>query len=99
MKLIKTIMVLFVVLVVIDLGLTYYGVTYLGMIESSKLITATGLYAGLWILAMVLALIGWILWKLKNYPRFKATSYLGFIMLCCIELAVVVNNIYLISQN
>ena len=93
-KTIKWLMVSFITLVIIDMGLSYYGVKHLGMTETSLIINWAGLTAGIGIVTAMLFFVGWILWKVKNSRLGKVISLSGLSLLCVIELVALSCNFY-----
>ncbi len=88
-------MVAYILLVVTDLTITYVGVTLFGMVEGSRIINYYGIELGVVVVFLWSLIIAYVLWKLKNIRLFKWATVLGIWMLCLIELAAVINNLYL----
>ena len=95
-KLTTGFMGLFLLLVVVDMGLTYYGVKYLGMVEGSFIIGKAGLTSGIIIILALFFFIAFLLWKLRNYRVFKVASVAGLALMCGIEMATLTHNLTLI---
>ena len=95
-KLTTGFMGLFLLLVVVDMGLTYYGVQHLGMAEGSFIIGKAGLTSGIIIILALFFFTAFLLWRLRNYRVFKVASITGLALMCGVEITTLTHNLTLI---
>lgn len=88
-------MIVYILLVITDMVISYIGVTYYGMIEGSRIINYYGIELGVILIFLLSLVIAFVLWKLRNIKLFSRAVLLAIWMLCFIELGAVINNIIL----
>ena len=95
-RIISRIMVVCLILILIDLTLTFFGVKYLEMVEGSLIIGATGLIPGIMVVLILFSLTTFVLWVLSKSTVARTASISGLILMCSVELFAIVHNIFVI---
>ena len=89
-------MVTCLILIVIDLTLTYCGVKYLGMVEGSLIMNRAGLIPGTMIILTLFSFITYVLWVMRKSRIAKTASISGLGFMCVIELFAIIHNIFMV---
>ena len=87
----------YIFLVIVDMVITYIGVTYLDMKEGSKTINYYGIELGVVLVFLLSVAIVIMLWKLRSIRIFNWATLLAIWMLLFIEVAVIINNLVLMG--
>ena len=95
-QIVSKLMIACLVLIIIDLALSYYGVEYLGVIEDSLSIGTAGLIPGMMIVLVVFSFVAYMVWVLKKSAIASNASITGLVLMCVVELFTVVHNIFVI---
>jgi hypothetical protein len=95
-RIVSIIMIICLILILIDLGITYYGVEYLGMVEGSLIIGARGLIPGSMIVLVVFSFIAFLLWVLRKSRIASTASISGLVLMCAVELFAIIHNIFMV---
>jgi len=90
-------MTTYISLVVVDMTISYFGVTCFGMVEGSWLINYYGTELGVVLVFFLSLVIAITLWRLRDIRIFSKAAILALWMLSFIELAAVINNLVLMS--
>ena len=93
----------YILLVIVDMVITYIGVTHLGMIEGSITINYYGIELGVVLVFLLSVVLVILLRRLKNIRIFNkstllaAAPLLAIWMLFFIEMAAIINNLVLMG--
>ena len=89
-------MIICLILILIDLTITYFGVKHLGMIEGSFLIGSAGLVPGIMVVLVLFSFIAFVLWVLRKSAVARSASIAGLVLMCAVELVVIIHNLSII---
>jgi len=93
---ISVLMIVCLILILIDLTITYFGVKYLGMIEGSFIIGNAGLVPGIMVVLVLFSFATFVLWVLSKSAIARSASISGLVLMCAMELFAIVHNIFMI---
>ena len=93
-QIVSRLMILCLILIIIDLAVSYLGVNYLGMIESSFVILSAELIPGIMVVLALFSFFTYVLWVWKKYPFASNASIAGLLLMCVVKLFTVVHNIF-----
>lgn len=95
-RFIKPLIVLWLLLAIVDMFLTYWGVSTLGMEDASFLINRVGLLPGIGIILLAFFTTAWLIWITRRFRIMAIASIAGLIMLCGIEVCTLTYNAVLL---
>ncbi len=95
-QIVSKLMIACLILIIIDLALNYYGVTYLGVVEDSLSIGTAGLIPGIMVGLVIFSFISFMLWVIRKSTLASNASITGLVLMCTVELFAVVHSIFVI---
>ena len=93
---ISVLMIICLILILIDLTITYFGVKYLGMVDGSFIIGNAGLVPGIMVVLVLFSFITFVLWVLSKSAVARRASISGLALMCGVEVVAIVHNLSMI---
>ena len=89
-------MIFCLILIIIDLALTYFAVQYLGIVEDSFIIINAELIPGIMVVLAPFSFITFGLWVLRKSTLASNLSITGLVLMCVVKLFTLMHNIFVI---